>query len=187
MTTIQNIKQFKNIDAKRPIVMDAKNEEVKNREVILALNQSLAHAIDLRSRIKQAYWSSKGGNFYMLHKKFNDFSNDLDAIADEFAARVLALGGVPVRTISIVARTSKLPPYPLGTLKALEYLDAVIASYEAASTHLPVIMRKVVQTGDHPTASVITGFSKLLDEQVGFITTHIPAEWVAGPKKQSVS
>ena len=187
MNTIQNVKQFKTIGAKRPVVMGANNVRAKDWEVIVALNQSLAHAIDLRSRIKQAYWSAKGGNFYMVHKRFNDFSNDLDAIADEFAARVLALGGVPVRTISIVARTSKLPPYPLGTLKALEHLDAVIASYDAASTHLPVIMRKVVQTGDHPTASVITGFSKLLDEQVGFITAHIPAEWVAGPKKQSVS
>ena len=125
--------------------MDAENEEAKNREVILALNQCLAHAIDLRSRIKQAYWSAKGGNFYMLHKKFNDFTGELDAIADEFAARVLGLGGVPVRTIAIVARTSKLPPYPLGTLKALEHLDAVIVSYEAASTHLPVVMKKVVK------------------------------------------
>jgi starvation-inducible DNA-binding protein len=187
MNTIQNVKQFETIDAKRPVAMDANNETAMDWEVVVALNQSLAHAIDLRSRIKQAYWSAKGGNFYMLHKKFNDFSSDLDSVADELAARVLARGGVPVRTISIVARTSKLPPYPLGAIKALEHLDAVIASYEAASTHLPAVMRKVVQTGDRTTASVITGFSKLLDEQVGFITSHIPAAWVAGPKKQSVS
>ena len=106
---------FRKKEAMQQVAMKTDKDEAKNLEVIVALNQSLAHAIDLRSRMKQAYWSAKGGNFYMLHKKFNDFSNDLDAVADEFAARVLALGGVPVRTISIVARTSKLPPYPLGS------------------------------------------------------------------------
>ena len=186
MNTIQNVKQFKTIGAKRPVVMGANNVRVKDWEVIVALNQSLAHAIDLRSRIKQAYLSAKGGNFYMLHKKFNDFSNDLDAIADEFAARVLALGGVPVRTISMVAKTSRLPFYPLGVVKVLEHLDAVITSYEAASKYLPAIMNKVVLSGDHATASIVTGFAKLLDEQVAFITSHIPVEWVAGPNKQLV-
>lgn len=187
MNTIATVSPFRKKEAMQQVAMKTDKDAARKSEVIVALNQSLAHAIDLRSRIKQAYWSAKGGNFYMLHKKFNDFSNDLDAIADEFAARVLALGGVPVRTISIVARTSKLPPYPLGALKALEHLDAVIASYEAASKYLPTVMRQVVHIGDHATASIVTGFAKLLDDQVGFITAHVPVEWVASSRKHSLS
>lgn len=186
MNIISKVEQFAFSEDPRSATPRAEKGGVKNWEILAALNQCLAHAIDLRSRTKQAYWSAKGGNFYMLHKKFNDFSGDLDAIADEFAARVLVLGGIPVRTISIAAKTSRLPFYPLGALKALEHLDAVIASYEAASKHLPAAMRKVVQAGDHPTASIITGFARLLDEQVGFITAHIPVEWVASSKRRLI-
>ncbi len=186
MNTSENIKQFTFNQGPRSASPRAQKDEIKNLDLLTALNQCLAHAIDLRSRAKQAYWSAKGGNFYMLHKMFNDFSSDLDGIADEFAARVMALGGVPVRTIAIVAKTSKLPPYPFDIVKASEHLDAVVASYEAASAHLPTVMNKAVASGDHATASVVTGFAKLLDEQVGFITAHIPAEYVSAAKKQSV-
>jgi starvation-inducible DNA-binding protein len=187
MNTSVNVGQFKNSEAKQPMPVNATREAAKDWDIVVALNQSLAHAIDLRSRTKQAYWSAKGGNFYTLHKMFNDFSADLDSATDELAARVMALGGTPVRTISIVAKTSKLPPYPTGIVQASEHLDALVASYEAASNHLPAVMKRVVQAGDHSTASIVTGFAKMLDEQVGFFTAHIPAEWVTSSRKQSLS
>jgi starvation-inducible DNA-binding protein len=187
MNTIATINQHKNAEIKQPQMLKAEKDNVKNWEIIAALNQSLSHAIDLRSRTKQAYWSAKGGNFYTLHKMFNDFSADLDSTADELAARVMALGGIPVRTISIVAKTSKLPPYPTGIVQSSEHLDALVASYEAASSHLPAVMKRVVQAGDHSTASIVIGFAKMLDEQVGFFTAHIPAEWVTSSRKHSLS
>jgi starvation-inducible DNA-binding protein len=184
MNTTATLDQFKTVGSKNPIPFKPEKDGAKDWEVIVALNQSLAHAIDLRSRTKQAYWSAKGGNFYMLHKMFNEFSSDLDSVTDELAARVMALGGIPMRTISMVAKTTKLPDYPTGIVQASEHLDALIASYEAAAKHLPATMRKVIQSGDHATASVITGFAKTLDEQVGFFTAHIPAEWVTSTRKQ---
>ena len=182
MNTLHYVKHSSSTGTLRSVPLHPENDEAKNLEVLTALNQCLAHAIDLRSRIKQAYWSAKGGNFYMLHKKFNDFTGELDAIADELATRVLGLGGVPVRSIAIVAQTSKLPPYPLGAMKALEHLEAVIGGYEAASGHLPAAMKKAVNTGDLTTAGVLTGFAKLLDDHVAFVTSHIPAEWVSGAR-----
>lgn len=184
MNTTATLDQFKTVGSKQPLAFKTGKDEAKDVDVVSVLNQSLAHAIDLRSRTKQAYWSAKGGNFYTLHKMFNDFSSELDSITDELAARVMALGGIPVRTISVVAKTSKLPDYPMGIVQASEHLDALIASYEAAAQHLPGTMRKVIQSGDHTTASVVTGFAKLLDAQVSFFTAHIPAEWVAPTRKQ---
>lgn len=187
MNTIQSVKSSASIETKQPVVLAVEKDKVTGWEIVEELNQCLAHTIDLRSRTKQAYWSAKGGNFYTLHKMFNDFSADLDSVTDELAARVMALGGIPVRTISIVARTSKLPSYPTGIVQASEHLDALIASYEAASKHLPAAMRKVVHAGDQSTASIITGLAKMLDDQVGVFTAHIPAEWVNASKRQSIS
>lgn len=183
MNTLYKVKQSSSGDVLHSVPLHHENDEAKNPGVLMALNQCLAHAIDLRSRIKQAYWSAKGGNFYMLHKKFNDFTNELDAIADELATRVLALGGVPVRSIAIVAQTSKLPTYPLGAMKALEHLESVIGGYEAASGHLATAMEKAVKTADHTSVGVLTGFAKLLDDHVAFVTSHIPAEW--GPSARA--
>ncbi len=187
MDNLENVKQFKANETPSPAPHFIAKVSTPNSEMIAVLNQSLAHAIDLRSRTKQAYWSAKGGSFYALHKMFDDFSDSLDSVADELATRVMALGGVPVWTQAAIEKTSKLPAYPAGAVQALDHLDALIASYEAASRHLPPAMAKAVQAGDHATASIVTSFAKLLDEQAGFVAAHVPVEWIASPRKQTVS
>jgi starvation-inducible DNA-binding protein len=182
-----NVSKFKSNEPKRPTFLDAEKEKPEKWEIVALLNQSLSHAIDLRSRTKQAYWSAKGGNLYTLQKMLNDFSLELDRSTDKLAARVMALGGIPVRTIAIVAATSKLPNYPSGIVQSSDHLEALIASYEAASEHLPAAMRMVVDANDYPTATIFTEFAQMLDEHVSSFSAHIPAEWVNALMQKSAS
>jgi starvation-inducible DNA-binding protein len=182
-----NVSSFKSAEPKVPKFFKHEKDSEQNLQIVGYLNQSLAHAIDLRSRTKQAYWSAKGDNLYTLQKMLNDFSLELDRATDQLAARVMAMQGIPVRTIAIVAATSKLPNYPTGLVQASDHLTALIASYEATAEHLPAAMRLVVQINDYPTATILTNFAKLLDEHVSLFSAHIPAEWVAASSKKSAS
>jgi starvation-inducible DNA-binding protein len=184
MNSMHEVKQFSK--STKPVASPTDHPH-QNDELIDALNQCLAHAIDLRSRTKQAFWSAKGGSFYALHKMFDDFSSDLDSIADEFAARVMSLGGTPAWTPAVVAKTSKLPNYPSGLKVAEDHLKALLESYQTASRHVNPIIFTVAKMGDHPTASVIAGYSKLLDEQAAFIGSHMAQDWTGHNQRKAVS
>jgi starvation-inducible DNA-binding protein len=157
-----------------PAAFELKVGADKSGDLLSALNQSLAHVIDLRSRVKQAHWSARGSSFYTLHKMFADFSTELDAIADEISGRVLALGGTPDWTPATIAKISKLPPFPAYKEGATEYLGALVGSYQGVSKQLPAVMTIAARGGDHATASVITACAKLIDEQSSFVAAHLP-------------
>jgi DNA-binding ferritin-like protein len=110
MSTTQKAELFKDTII-HPAVFDDKAAGATSGDMLAALTVTLAQAIDLRARAKQAHWSAKGGSFYSLHKMFQDFSEELDDAADDIAGRIMALGGTPSWTPAIVAKASKLPAY----------------------------------------------------------------------------
>jgi starvation-inducible DNA-binding protein len=188
MTTLQTTtKQNGQTTTAQPILRAATGEKPKGWGVIDNLNLNLAHVIDLRARTKQAYWSAKGGNFYSLHKMFDDFSDELDAMADELAARVMILGGVPPWTPQAVAATSKLPMYDGKFAHVNEHIAQLSTSYREASRHLLPAMHKFIEIDDHVTAGILTGYAKLLDEQLTFIEAHGPADWMEKPRRPLAS
>lgn len=187
MTTLHTTKQNGQTIAPQPVLRSAATDKVKNWDAIETLNLNLAHVIDLRARTKQSYWSAKGGNFYGLHKMFDDFSDELDAMADEIAARVMILGGVPAWTPQAVAATSKLPLYDSKFVQANQQIEQLVMSYREASRHLLPAMHKFLEIDDHVTAGILTGYAKLLDEQLTFIEAHGPAEWMERPRRPLAS
>lgn len=186
MSTIEKTKPFTD-SVIHPAVFDDKTVSAKSGDLLSALNVTLAQAIDLRARTKQAHWSAKGGSFYSLHKMFQDFSGELDVAADEIAGRIMALGGSPAWMPSSVAKLSKLPPYSTNRGSSIDYLEALTQSYQAAVKQLPAVMTIAARGDDHATAAIISGFAKLLDEQMSFVAAHMPVEWTPPDRKYSVS
>jgi starvation-inducible DNA-binding protein len=186
MSTIEKVKPYKDAVI-HPPVFDGKLAADKGQDLISDLHVSLAQAIDLRSRAKQAHWSAKGGSFYSLHKMFQEFSAELDAAADDLAGRIMALGGHPSWIPGSVAKLSQLPSYATGNKGSIAYLEALAKSYQAAAKQLAPVMTAAAKADDHATASVVAGYAKLLDEQMSFILAHMPGEWTPPDQKYSVS
>lgn len=157
---------------------------LKDWNTLAALNQCLAHAIELRSRVKQAHWGAKGEHFYVFHQMSSDFAIELDDQADKISARLVAMGGLPTWTPSSVVSTSLLPGYPAKVVKVSEYIDSLLASYVIATKPLPAMMAKLASVEDFVTAGVVASFSKLLDEQTGFLAAHSGIAWLESSKKQ---
>jgi starvation-inducible DNA-binding protein len=183
MNTTQNVKQFKDHDAahtaKNPSFMND-----KNWDTITSLNECLAHAIELSSRIKQAHWSAKGENFYLFHKMADDFTAQLEKQADNLSARIVAMGGIPTWTPDKVSKASTLPAYPADLVKVEDHVEALKSSYELVAKQLPAIISKLAKSDDFVTANVVATFTKVVDEQKGFVSAHSGLAWLEKPKKQ---
>src|SRR6516225_1361932 len=94
-------------------------------KAIELLNANLAMIIDLGLQAKQAHWNVKGPHFIGLHELFDKVAVELEELTDEIAERAIALGGVALGTIQIVARQSRLPAYPLNLASGEKHIAAL--------------------------------------------------------------
>jgi starvation-inducible DNA-binding protein len=184
MNTIQNVKQFKDHEAVAPAPKMPNFSNNKDWEKITELNQCLAHALELSSRIKQAHWGAKGENFYIFHKMADDFTKQLQKQSDNLSARIVALGGTPNWTPDKVVKASTLSSYPTDLMKVEDHIEALKSSYEQAAEQLPSLMSKLTRSDDFVTANVIANFSTVVDEQKAFIAAHSGLAWLEKPKRQ---
>jgi starvation-inducible DNA-binding protein len=187
VNTGQNVTQIKDHETTMAAVKMPQQASSKEWDAIAALNQCLANTIELKSRIKQAHWAAKGENFYAFHRLSEDFTAKLDKQADRLSARIVAIGGVPAWTPAMIVRTSSLPEYPPNMVKVPEFLEVLVASYAVATEPLPALISKATKHDDYVTATVFTGFSKLLDEQKSLLASLGGITWLAKPKKQQTS
>jgi starvation-inducible DNA-binding protein len=184
MNTTQNVKQFKDHEAMAPAPKVPNFSNNKDWEKITALNQCLAHSLELSSRIKQAHWGAKGENFYIFHKMSDDFTKQLQKQSDNLSARIVALGGTPTWTPEKVVEASLLSSYPINLVKVEDHIEALKSSYEQATHQLPPLISKLTRSDDFVTANVIANFTKVVDEQKAFIAAHSGLAWLEKPKRQ---
>ncbi|MGB8315513.1 MAG: ferritin-like domain-containing protein [Aestuariivirga sp.] len=187
MNMFEKVKPSVNRKALRLEAVASANEASTKWETPVAINQCLAHVLDLQARNKTAHWAAKSGNFDGLHTMFGDFSNELGTIADELSGRVVALGGAPAWLPATITGVSKLPPYPAAIAPLTEHFEALIGSYDAASRYLPSILAKVTRNGDHATANAVTSLAKVLDKQRHFIASQMPVDWTTAPLQRSAT
>jgi starvation-inducible DNA-binding protein len=184
MNTTQNVKQFKDHEAMAPAPKVPKFLNSEDWEKIPALNQCLAHSLELSCRIKQAHWGAKGENFYIFHKMSDDFTKQLQKQSDNLSARIVALGGTPTWTPEKIVEASVLSSYPTDLMKVEDHIEALKSSYEQAAQQLPPLISKLTRSDDFVTANVIANFTKVVDEQKAFIAAHSGLAWLEKPKRQ---
>src|SRR5690348_4241402 len=96
--------------------------EPTRRAVVDILNHHLADIIDLGLQTKQAHWNVKGPHFIGLHELFDKVAEELEEYTDEIAERAVELGGTALGTVDVVAKTSRLRPYPLDIKSGREHV-----------------------------------------------------------------
>lgn len=149
-------------------------EKVAGQEnVVSALNQALAHIIDLETRTKRAHWNAKGGNFYSLHKMLDDFAGDLDAIADEIGERVMAVGGVATGNVFEVAKRSTLTQEPPRSTRADDVIKSLKDDYDVARMEVRKSFETLAVLEDDASMDIALGTMKLLDKQRSFLKAQM--------------
>mgnify|MGYP003640270494 FL=1 len=79
-----------------------------NTETITKLNNILADANVMYTKLHNYHWNVKGMQFYGLHAKTEEFYGAFATIYDDVAERILQLGGKPLVTLKQILATARI-------------------------------------------------------------------------------
>lgn len=99
-------------------------------DLVRTLNARLADGLDLHSQIKVAHWNVRGPQFPSLHPLFEQFATQLATYNDSIAERAVTLGGLAAGTSRHIAKTSRLPEYPLDTTRDLDHVRLLAERFD---------------------------------------------------------
>lgn len=141
--------------------------------VIDILNARLADAIDLALITKQAHWNLKGPNFIAIHEMLDPIRAAIDTHADTIAERIAQLDGIALGTSQIVAKATRLAPYPTDIRKTSDHLAALSERFAALANQVREDINATDEAGDADAADILTAFSRELDKDLWFIKSHL--------------
>ena len=159
-------------------MFDTRNDLPANTrtKVIELLNARLADAIDLGAQTKHAHWNVKGPNFIALHELFDKVAESVEEHVDTLAERVTALGGTARGTLTTVARSTSLRPYPEDISEGLAHVDALSAALADFGAKVRTGIDAAARLGDADTADLFTGISRDSDKYLWFLEAHLHAK-----------
>jgi starvation-inducible DNA-binding protein len=146
-------------------------------KVIALLNQNLADTLDLQLQAKQAHWNVKGSSFIALHELFDKVADVAESGADLLAERATALAGTAEGTVQVLARRSRLAPYPLDVYRGRDHVARLADAIAAVGKNARAAIDEASKLGDQDTADLFTEISRDLDKQLWFVEAHIQAEF----------
>ncbi len=144
------------------------------KQMVGLLNQTLASAIDLMLRTKEAHWNVRGANFIALHKFFDELNVVMIEHVDTIAERITSLGGQAEGRLPQVAAKTQMPDYPVES-KAEDHLNTMAKSFAALGKECRAGIDKADDAGDKDTADMYTAVSRDLDKYLWMIEAHINA------------
>ena len=143
--------------------------ETARVELIRTLNDTLADGLDLHSDIKVAHWNVRGPQFPALHPLFEQFATSLAVHNDAIAERAVTLGGLAAGTARHVAKSSRLPEYPLDTTRDLDHVRLLaerIDTYLAGVRQSRALAERLVDTD---TVDLLTGVVTEFEKHAWFL------------------
>ena len=144
------------------------------REVSVGvLNATLADTVDLTNSVRMAHWTVRGPHFAGLHALFEGFYDQLGAVTDDIAERVIQLGGTPDGTTQIIGEKTRLEAYPAELRDGMDHVKALTKRYAALAKTVREGIDETDAAGDADTADLLTGYSRTLDKALWMLEAHL--------------
>ncbi|MFC4651818.1 DNA starvation/stationary phase protection protein [Lactococcus nasutitermitis] len=104
---------------------------MSNEKTKAILNQTVADLAQASALVHQTHWYMRGRGFLKLHPKMDEYIDDLNEFQDEFAERLITIGGSPLSTLKEFAEASKIKLETATWDKSMdERLEGVLATYK---------------------------------------------------------
>lgn len=81
---------------------------MSNENTKKILNQTVADLSKTAALIHQVHWYMRGRGFLKLHPKMDTYLDDVNEQLDEFAERLITIGGSPLSTLKEFDENSKI-------------------------------------------------------------------------------
>ncbi|OKL47527.1 DNA starvation/stationary phase protection protein [Boudabousia liubingyangii] len=134
-----------------------------NAAVATAMQQAVVDLNALALQGKQLHWNLQGKNFLSLHEQLDLVVDFARTSYDEFAERLVAVGGSPDARANTIAEQSVLSPLPEGYIM----VDDAYKIFEAALMDVAKEMIKhidAVDAVDHLSADLLISTARELEK-----------------------
>jgi starvation-inducible DNA-binding protein len=135
------------------------------------LNKQIANWSVLYTKLHNFHWYVKGNQFFTLHTKFEEFYNEAGLHVDEFAERLLAIGGQPVATMKGCLEVSSLNE-ATGEETAEEMVKSVINDFSQIIGELKEGMTLAGEAHDETTGDMLLAVHSALEKHVWMLTAY---------------
>jgi starvation-inducible DNA-binding protein len=141
-------------------------------QLVSVLNKQIANWSVLYMKLHNYHWYVKGGQFFTLHAKFEEFYNEAGLHVDELAERLLAIGGNPVATMKECLELSSIREAS-GSETADEMVQSVINDFSIVIGELKEGMSLSEEVNDETTGDMLLAIHSGLEKHVWMLSAFL--------------
>jgi len=141
-------------------------------QLVSVLNKQIANWSVLYTKLHNYHWYVKGGQFFTLHVKFEEFYNEAGIHVDELAERLLAIGGKPAATMKEYLEISSIKEAS-GNESADEMVESIINDFSIIIGELKEGMSFADENNDETTGDMLLAIHSGLEKHVWMLTAFL--------------
>ena len=141
-------------------------------QLVSILNKQIANWSVMYTKLHNYHWYVKGGQFFTLHVKFEEFYNEAGLHVDELAERLLAIGGKPAATMKEYLEISSIKE-ATGNETADEMVESVINDFSIIIGELKEGMSFADERNDETTGDMLLAIHSDLEKHVWMLTAFL--------------
>jgi starvation-inducible DNA-binding protein len=141
-------------------------------QLVSILNKQIANWSVMYTKLHNYHWYVKGGQFFTLHVKFEEFYNEAGLHVDELAERLLAIGGKPAATMKEYLEISSIKE-ATGNETADEMVESVINDFSIIIGELKEGMSFADEKNDETTGDMLLAIHSGLEKHVWMLTAFL--------------
>ena len=138
------------------------------------LNRVLADSLILYALYKKHHWLVAGPTFYQLHLLFDKHAEEQEALIDEIAERVQALGGIAVGDPRHAAELTSIDRAPDGAEDVPDMIARTLRAHESVLVRVREGIEATEESKDWGSNDLLMGDVLRTNElQVWFLSAHL--------------
>ncbi|WP_067781440.1 Dps family protein [Actinomyces vulturis] len=134
-----------------------------NPVVAEAMQQAVVDLNALALQGKQLHWNLQGKNFLSLHEQLDTVVDFARTSYDEFAERLVAIGGSPDARANTIAESAVLSPLPSGYIQVSDAYEIFEGALMAVSEEMKKHIDGVDEV-DHLSADLLISTARELEK-----------------------
>jgi starvation-inducible DNA-binding protein len=138
------------------------------------LNQIVATHGVLFTKLHQHHWYVKGVEFFVLHEKFEELYDEVNEHFDEFAERLLTIGGSPYSTLKEFLTHSTITEKPYtAEVEPKDMVQSVLDDFTILTNDLAKGIKLAGEANDDITEDLFIGYKTDLEKTMWMLSARL--------------
>lgn len=145
---------------------------MEQQQLVSVLNKQISNWSVLYVKLHNYHWYVKGGQFFTLHIKFEEFYNEAALHIDELAERLLSIGGNPAATMKEYLELSSIEEAN-GQESADQMVQSIINDFSTIIGELKEGMSLAEEMNDETTGDMFLAIHSGLEKHVWMLKAFL--------------